>query len=235
MKKIYTPIVILAILFAASITSCSKSNDAPLEGKATVQFVNASQAGSINFYADGNMVYENLGYPSQSSTTNIMSAGDHSFSVSAWRSTAIIGSGNYTLSGNNFYSVFLIDSLTHPKIVPIVSDPNASPIDNDGKLRIFNFSPNSPSVDIKVTNQSFITVSDFILRNRTFNDQGADAEKLSFKDMVAGPYRIEVYTAGTNNLLFSHDITIIKARNYTLYLAGSFGTSNLILGSVTHN
>jgi|GEM_PF-4496305 len=232
MKINYTQVAV-AILFSMSIISCSKNgNDA---GKVTVQFVNASPSSSVNFYADGNMVYENIGYPSQSSSTSLMSAGQHSLSVTAWRSTTTISFGSFTLDRDNFYTVFLIDSFTKPKIVPIKSDPNAATLDNYGKLRVLNFSPDSPPVDIKVTNLGLITVSDFILRNRTFNDQGSDTEKLSFKDMIAGPYSISVYAAGTNTLLYSRNVTLIKAKNYTIYLSGSISANTLMLGAVTHN
>ena len=230
MKSIFIKLSTLILIIAN--TACSKSSDTNI-GKTNIQLSNASQGGSSNFYVNGNMVKENLGYPSSTGFMNI-DGGMSSLYATPWRSTSVLAAANIVFEPQKCYTVFLIDSLTKAKIISVVSDTVASAMPDFSKVRFFNFSPNSPALDIKVSNLGTVN-NDYTITNLSFNDQESNSNKLAFREVYYGGYQIDVYLAGTTNLIYTHNLTFLKNTNYTFFIKGAYGQSDFGIGAVTHN
>jgi hypothetical protein len=131
---------------------------------------------------------------------------------------------------DNVYSTFLIDSASKAKIV-VVNDNLTDPTPGKVKIRFFNFSPNSPVLDVVIQGST-----GKLFTNRGYNDQTTVTANENFIEIDPGTYTFLFNNAvsGANAYTTSAQ-TLLPDRIYTLIARGFVGGAGVqALGALVH-
>ena len=157
---------------------------------------------------------------------------------------------NFSASANMSYTAFVVDTLNRPRPATsgatnlggpqfvVVTDTLRTPAAGRASVRVFNFTPDVPSVAVRLvdtsTNQGVATFP-----GRSYRT--VSGSSLQYTSVPAGSYTLQVYTQST----FPADstapaatttaVTLAEGKIYTLYTTGLARTGTLTTGLVQHN
>ena len=213
-------------MLSMAVISCDDDDDDMEVAKAQVMVVHASpNAPNVDVRVNNAVALTNVAYPTNSMYTAV-NAGSTNIKVSPTGTTNNVIDATVNLNANTSYSVFAIDSVAKIKAA-VVSDNLTAPAAGKAHVRFFHFSPNAPAVDIAVAG------GPVLFSNRSFNDQGTNANLANFTEVNAGNYTLEVRAAGTTPALLTiPNVNLMAGKIYTVFAKGfAGGTGAQALGA----
>jgi len=230
MKKTFFAVA-LGILIAVGVTSCNLDNNNTTPPVSSFGLINASpDASNVDIFLNGNPVVYNLPYGVDTGYFSAQS-GSYTLTIDSAGSTTQWYNQGISFAPAINYSVFIIDSTSNLHTAVVV-DSAAAPSADSTQFRFFNFSPNTPPVDVALSG----TV---ITSNRAYNDIAANAGLAKFNLVASGTYALELRISGTSIVLLSVPNVVLQGgKIYTFYakgLVGDTGAGALSVGTVVHN
>ncbi len=227
-KQILYLLSLFVIVFATN--GCNTKTDITTPGPAIFLLTQTSpDAPNVDFVVNNQLVFTNVP-PYDSSLYYLgIPGGIANFKVAQTGSSSLLLDENIDLAPNTAYSIFTVDSLNKISFAVVV-DSFSTPSSDTALLRFFNFSPNSPAVDLALTGDTVL-----LFANRTFNDQAVFTSYGGFGFMNPATYNFEIRETGTSTVLYNFMETFEGGKAYTIYAKGfiggigtqAFGTSTI--------
>lgn len=216
LSKFATFFLLSAVLI---FSSCDKDDD---EMNANVMVVHAApDAPAIDVLIDNNqentvdLTYRNnIGYfDVESGTRNV--------EINPAGSSTTILNADVDFSVNDYYSIFVIDSLDRLTLL-VVEDDLSTPRDGKAHVRFIHLASGAPAVDVAVASSGDVVFNDIDFKEGT-----------GFTSIDAGSYNLDLRLAGTQNVaLVLPTTTFEEGKSYTLYARGFLlGTGTQALGT----
>jgi hypothetical protein len=231
MKKTFLAFL-SGILAIAGITSCiNNNNNSTTPPVSSFGLVNVSpNAGNIDVFLNGSPVVYSLPYGVDTGYFSVQ-PGTYTLSIDSAGNTTPWYNQGISFAPGVAYSVFVIDSVSNLHTAVVV-DSATVPSADSVRLRFFNFSPNTPAVDVVLSGT-------IVSANRSYDDEAANTALAQFSLFAPGTYTLELHVAGTSTVLLSVPNVVLQGgKIYTLYakgFVGDTGAEALSVGTVVHN
>ena len=170
--------------------------------------------------------------------------GTYTFKVAQTGTTSFTINDNIDFSTGKNYLMFFahVGDTLQPEAAEVA--PTYLGFDTS-EIRFFNFSPNSPVLDIAFQLKSYadtlITYYDTtytVYIGRYFNDQYDNSTYKTFYALPSGNYNLKLRYTDTTLAIDSMDMTLVNGKAYTIYTRGyTDSTSNvppLIIDTIMH-
>src|SRR5215471_8681172 len=181
---------LLLILTVFVISSCKLNDNNTSSPIASFGIVNVSpNAGNLDVYLNTTPIVYNLPYGTDTGYFSI-SPGAYTFMVDTTGSTAPRLNTSVSFTPGFTYSIFIIDSSSNLQVAQ-VEDNFTAPATDSADVRFFNFSPNSPAIDVAVS-------GNVLFSSRAYNDVSSNIGLAQFMTIAPGTYTVELRTAGTS-------------------------------------
>jgi len=236
----------------------------PSTNQARILFVNAAPGSpTLNFFIENTQAGQSLAY-NQSSAYTPAQVGPVQLRARAASGQigGILGSNdlvyragatnqnNFSTATNTSYTAFVVDTLNRPRPTTtgstnlggpqfvVVTDTLTAPATGMARLRVFNFTPDAPTVAVRLvnpgTNQG---VAGFTRRDyRTVSGNA-----LRYTSVPAGSYTLQVYTQPdppvetTAPAAAVTIVTLAEGKIYSIYTTGLVRTGTVTTGTIQHN
>lgn len=157
---------------------------------------------------------------------------------------------NFSALANTSYTVFVIDTLNRPRPTAsgstnlggpqfvVVTDTVRAPAAGMARVRVFNFTPDAPTVAVRLVNPGTRQGAAGFTR-RDF--RSVSGNTLRYTSVPAGSYTLQVYTQPdppvetTAPAAAVTTVTLAEGKNYTIYTTGLVRTGTVTTGTVQHN
>ncbi len=236
MKNIFvflkTPLRVSLFLIVFVLVGCNKKST-PAEGLLMV--VNASPGfGPVDVRIDEKIFNTSaLTYGTNTGYKSI-TEGAHGVSFTSPGTTTSLYDIRLTTVGNINQSFYLYDRPNSLQAFAI-QDNLTTPAKGKSNIRFFQFSPNSPIMDLGTLNGAMFTP---VFTNRAIETSSTAVVNGAFKTIDAGTYNFEIRVNGAGiSLLVVNNILLKEAKSYTLFAKGISGNTNtpLELGIIENN
>jgi len=202
--------VLLSIFTIVFVTGC-KDDSSPAEPaapKASVMAIHASpNAPDVDLYVDNVKAGSNLAFPDNTPYLSV-DEGTRAVAVKVAGTSTTVLSANLPVTGNSYYSVFAVDSVSKLSAL-VLTDDLTSPASGKAHVRFIHLSPNAPAVDIGITGGGVL------IANKAFK------EYTSFIPVDAGTYDLEVRLAGSSTVVLPlPGIAVAAGKIYTVFAKG---------------
>ncbi len=225
-------ILAVAALAAIVFASCLKNDGGVSTPRAGVSVdLLSPDAKNTTIALNGDTIGLNISYGSVSNFYNQVTSGTGHLSVYSISFAQLLNS-NFNTEAGKYYSMFIVDSASKMKNI-IVTDSVSFPGSMDSvKVRFYNFTPNSPTLNVGVKDSSIIWAQ------RPFETQGTANANNTFIPMKAGAYTFQIFAPSSATSLKDTTITFSGGHIFTLFTKGFFadttGSTALGLGVVQH-
>jgi len=230
----------VTMIFIAVIAACNKSINAA-SNKSYLAATNLSaDVPPLDIVFEGNDTLNTAGPLPYDSTTGVP-GNPYLTAVAGIHSLAIVGNGHTYVTGNvgllknYYYSLFIYDTASNGQLGTLILQDVLNPIpDTSASIRFLNFSPNTPSLFVQMTNA--IDTVNFL--NKPFPYVGydhnpSDLSRITY--ITPGTYHITA-AMDTTALYDLDSLTFYGGRIYTLFTKGPLSSTNIdTLGVIQHN
>jgi hypothetical protein len=224
--------LIVAALATTIFASCLKNDGGISTPRAGILFDLLSPDAKYTTIAlNGDTIGLNVSYGSGPSIYNQVTSGTGHLSVYSISFAQLLNS-NFNIELGKYYSMFIVDSASKMKNIIVMDSVNSPGTTDSVKVRFYNFTPNSPLLNVGVKDSSIIWAQ------RPFETQGTANANNTFIPMKAGAYTFQIFTTYSGNSLKDTTITFSGGHVFTLFTKGFFadttGSTALGLGVVQH-
>lgn len=222
----------VAVIAALALGGCLKSSDGGTSTPRSAVMVDlvSPNATATNIYLNGTTIGTNISYGSTPVYYNQVNSGTTTLLVENSAKTQLLSS-NFATAEGRYYTVFAVDSANRMKAIAVM-DSVTQPGTDTAKVRFFNFSPNSPALDIAIVDSSVVWSS------HAFETQATANATNTFKGIKAGTHNFQIRLAGTSTVLKTVSATFESQRVYTLFTKGFYSDTAAAtifgLGMVKH-
>lgn len=208
MMKFKIPVFIVLAAFLG-VSSCKKGDDSPIVRSYTlINFINAS-ADTLNFYVNGSRLNTlSSSYPVSYSGYIRTPLGEQNYEVKKAGNPNSLFNLKIPADSSKIYSFYITDGTLENSFT--TTDDLYTLPDSVTSVRFVNTSPKLGGVDVLVSDT--LNVADVVnFKGSTFKSTSA------FKAITPGVKRIQVFKAGTQEVLSEDVRTLQTRRAYTLF------------------
>lgn len=223
-----------AIIMLVTMCGCGLTGHETTPPSAGLYIINASpDAPAIDVALNNNVIASNYSYGKDSGYF-LTFPGTYEFKLSQTGVNTSLADQILNLSPGKYFSLFLIDSFnaSNPDIV-LIEDKLITDTFSYARVRLLDFSPNSPFLDASFTN-----INDTVnFSDRYFNDQANVNSYTNFSAVPAGIYDLTLYNHDTTTVINKYsNINFEIGKQYTVYLKGLYEntTTPLDTAIITH-
>jgi hypothetical protein len=221
-------LALLSVMSGCDISGNANTPKGPITAFRIV--VASPNASNLNIFLNGSSFASSISYGSYTEYAEIP-PGSQALRIMNGNNDSLL-KADVTMEQDKFYSVFLVDSVSRLKAFTLKDEPTTVSSDSI-RIRIMNFSPNSPPVDVAIKD------GDVLSAGRFFGDNQINSSYQNFSiKLKAGQYDLEIKQTGTSTVLQTvDDITFAGGGHYTLFIKGFLtgtGTQAFGLGTVRH-
>ena len=220
MKKIFASVaVVFAFLIVLSSCNINSNLTQPQLGAVLAAQI-SPDAPSLGVYVNNNAFDTGMVLGTYTGYATI-NPGTYTFSTIPSGTTTANYHTTATIEANKYYSFFLIDSFSHVQSA-FVNDAFQKPSGDSSYIRFFNFALNlqQPISLINSANAAALSSS------RIFNDQASNPQYVSFYEVPAGTYTLQLKTDLSDSVIASRSIPLTGGHVYTLYARGIYGSTD---------
>ncbi len=221
MKKI--SLVLLAVFSSLIfLSSCLNSNGTTQPTTGAFLLAQTSPDAPNIGVTINNQLFDTLHFGNYTPYVGGVNAGTYSFAVDSFGvATPSKLKSTIVIDANKYYSYFIIDSFKNLKAA-FVNDVFQLPSSDSVYIRFFNFCPNATQ-PLNLVNTAN---SNSLASNRTFNDQSSNSQFISFQEIPAGAYTLNLENSVSDSVLKSKTLTFVGGHVYTLFAKGTIGNSD---------
>ena len=173
-------------------------------------------APNVDVWVGGSLTLSNVPFRTFSSYLNVLANRPTEIEIFvAGTSTNPVVSEELTFEADDAYTIAATGLVGNGTLGPIVLSDDLN-TNNQSKIRFIHASPNAPQVDLTLTDGTVL------FGNVEFN------EALSFIDVAATSYDLQVRVAGTSTVVLSFgDVALSSGTNYSIFATGLLGDGSL--------
>jgi len=230
----------IAIMFISVVAACNKSINSS-SNKSFLAATNLSaDAPPLDIVFEGNDTLNTSGPLQYDSTTGIP-GNPYLTAVAGIHNLAIIGNGHTYVTGNvgllknYYYSLFIYDTASNGELSTLILQDVLNPIpDTLASIRFLNFSANTPSLFVQMTNAiDTVNFGSMPFPYVGYTHNPSDLSRTTF--ITPGTYHITA-AMDTTALYDLDSLTFYGGKIYTLFTKGPLSATNInSLGVIQHN